>query len=186
MPGYSTAAGIEWLTGGSYGVKFKQDVRRYYGSFVSFDGRGEMIPNEHSYCEIDPGGTKDRWGIPVLRFYWKWSEHETRQAAHMQRTFAAIIDAMGGRVHGEVQTDGARAISPGGFIIHEVGGAIMGSDRSSSVTNPWCQTWDVPNLFITDGAVFASNADKNPTLTIMAIAWRAADHILERLRRREL
>jgi choline dehydrogenase-like flavoprotein len=85
-----------------------------------------------------------------------------------------------------VETDGAKAIAPGGFIIHEVGGAIMGSDPGSSVTNQWCQTWDVPNLFITDGAVFASNADKNPTLTIMAIAWRAADHILERMRRREL
>jgi choline dehydrogenase-like flavoprotein len=186
MPGYSTGAGIEWLTGGSYGVKFKQDVRRYYGSFVNFDGRGEMIPNENSYCEIDAGGAKDKWGIPVLRFHWQWSEHELRQAAHMQRTFADIIEAMGGRVHGAVQSDGAKAISPGGSIIHEVGGAIMGSDRGSSVTNPWCQTWDVPNLFITDGAVFASNADKNPTLTIMAIAWRAADHILERMRRREL
>ncbi|MDB6097666.1 MAG: oxidoreductase family protein, partial [Gammaproteobacteria bacterium] len=68
MPGYGTAAGLEWLTGGSYGVKFKQDVRRYYGSFVWFDGRGEMIPNEQSFCEIDPS-VKDRWGIPVLRFH---------------------------------------------------------------------------------------------------------------------
>ncbi len=76
MPGYETAKGLEWLTGGSYGVKFKQDVRRYYGSFVYFDGRGEMIPNDHSYCEIDPGGVKDKWGIPVLRFHWQWSEHE--------------------------------------------------------------------------------------------------------------
>jgi hypothetical protein len=186
MPGYETARGIEWLTGGSYGVKFKQDVRRYYGSFISFDGRGEMIPNDNSYCEIDSGGTKDKWGIPVLRFHWKWSEHELRQAAHMQRTFADIISAMGGRVSGSVETDGAKAIAPGGFIIHEVGGAIMGADPASSVTNSWCQTWDVPNLFITDGAVFASNADKNPTLTIMALAWRAADHILERMRRKEL
>jgi choline dehydrogenase-like flavoprotein len=185
MPGYSTAAGIEWLTGGSYGAKFKQDVRRYYGSFVGFDGRGEMIPNEHSYCEIDRS-TKDKWGIPVLRFHWQWSEHELRQAAHMQRTFADIIEAMGGRVHGPVLSDGAKAIAPGGSIIHEVGGAIMGSDPKASVTNQWCQTWDVPNLFVTDGAVFASNADKNPTLTIMALAWRAADHILERLRRKEL
>jgi choline dehydrogenase-like flavoprotein len=185
MPGYSTAAGIEWLTGGSYGAKFKQDVRRYYGSFVGFDGRGEMIPNEHSYCEIDRS-TKDKWGIPVLRFHWQWSEHELRQAAHMQRTFADIIEAMGGRVHGPLLSDGAKAIAPGGSIIHEVGGAIMGSDPKASVTNQWCQTWDVPNLFVTDGAVFASNADKNPTLTIMALAWRAADHILERLRRKEL
>jgi choline dehydrogenase-like flavoprotein len=186
MPGYATAAGIEWLTGGSYGAKFKQDVRRYYGSFVYFDGRGEMIPNENSYCEIDPGGTKDKWGIPVLRFHWQWSQHELGQAAHMQRTFADIINVMGGSVQGTVETDGAKAIAPGGFIIHEVGGAIMGSDAHSSVTNEWCQTWDVPNLFITDGAVFASNADKNPTLTIMALAWRAADHILARMRRKEL
>jgi choline dehydrogenase-like flavoprotein len=185
MPGHGTAAGIEWLTGGNYGAKFKADVRRYYGSFVSFDGRGEMIPNEQSYCEIDPGGAKDKWGIPVLRFHWQWSEHETRQAAHMQRTFADIIEAMGGRPQA-VETDGARAIAPGGSIIHEVGGAIMGADAGSSVTNSWCQTWDVPNLYITDGGVFASNADKNPTLTIMAIAWRACDHILARMRRREL
>jgi choline dehydrogenase-like flavoprotein len=185
MPGNGTAGGLEWLTGGSYGAKFKQDVRRFYGSFVYFDGRGEMIPNDRSYCELD-SGVKDKWGIPVLRFHWQWSAHELNQAAHMQKTFAAIIDAMGGRTHGAVQTDGAKAIAPGGSIIHEVGGAIMGSDPNSSVTNQWCQTWDVHNLFVADGAVFASNADKNPTLTIMALAWRAADHILDRMRRKEL
>ena len=185
MPSHRTAAGLEWLTGGNYGAKFKQDVRRYYGSFVWFDGRGEMIPNENSYCEIDPGGLKDRFGIPVLRFHWQWSEHETRQAAHMQRTFSDIIEAMGGRAE-SVERDGAKAIAPGGSIIHEVGGAIMGADAAHSVTDRWCQTWDVPNLFVTDGAVFASNADKNPTLTIMALAWRAADRILERMKRKEL
>lgn len=185
MPGLNTGAGLEWLTGGSYGHKFKQDVRRYYGSFVGFAGRGEMIPNEHSYCEIDPQ-TKDKWGIPVLRFHWQWSEHETRQAAHMQRTFAEVIEAMGGRVQGKVETDGAKAIDPGGSIIHELGGAIMGADPKTSVTDRWCRTWDVDNLYITDGAVFASNADKNPTLTIMALAWRASDHMLARMRRKEL
>jgi len=79
---------------------------------------------------------------------------------------------MGGRVTSTVKTDGAEAIAPGGFIIHEVGGAMMGENRQTSVTNEWCQTWDVKNLFLNDGAVFASNADKNPTLTIMALAWR--------------
>ncbi|MGA2190361.1 MAG: GMC family oxidoreductase [Steroidobacteraceae bacterium] len=185
MPGVGTMEGLEWLTGGSYGQRFKEDARRYYGSFVSFDGRGEMIPNEHSYCDLDPA-VKDRWGIPVLRFHWRWSAHETRQAAHMQKTFAAIIEAMGGRVQEGPVTDGAQAIRPGGSIIHEVGGAIMGAHPSTSVTNRWGQTWDVGNLFITDGAVFASNADKNPTLTIMALAWRAADRILDLMRRKEL
>ena len=184
MPGMGTMEGAEWLTGGSYGTRFKEDARRFYGSFVGFDGRGEMIPNEHSYCEIAPD-VKDRWGIPVLRFHWQWSEHETRQAAHMQSTFAAIIDAMGGRMEG-APLPGAQAIAPGGSIIHEVGGAIMGADRRTSVTNSWGQTWDVGNLFLTDGAVFASNADKNPTLTIMALAWRSADRILDLMRRKEL
>ena len=185
MPGLDTGAGIEWVTHGSYGKKFKDDVRRYYGSFVYFSGRGEMIPNENSYCEIDPSA-KDKWGIPVLRFHWQWSQHETRQAAHMQKTFAQIIDAMGGKVHGKVESDGADAIAPGGSIIHEVGGALMGAEAKDSVTNPFCQTWDVDNLFLTDGSPFPSNADKNPTLTIMANAWRVADHILARLRRKEL
>lgn len=168
-----------------YGSKFREDMRRYYGSFVGMAGRGEMIPNEDCYCELDPD-RKDKWGIPVLRFHWKWSEHETRQAAHMQRTFADIIEAMGGRVLTKIESDGAKAIKPGGYIIHEIGGAIMGRDPKSSVTNEWGQTWDVKNLFLTDGAPFPSNADKNPTLTIMAQAWRASDYMLAAMKRREV
>ncbi|HUG10901.1 MAG TPA: GMC family oxidoreductase [Opitutaceae bacterium] len=185
MPGMGTGAGLEWLTGGSYGAKFKEDARRYYGSNVWFSGRGEMIPNDDCYCEIDPD-VKDKWGIPVLRFHWKWSEHETRQAKHMQETFASIIETMGGRVYSKPKPDGSDAIAAGGQIIHEVGGTIMGNDPKTSVTNQWCQTWDVPNLFVTDGGVFASNADKNPTLTIMALAWRSADFMLEEMRKGNL
>ena len=62
----------------------------------------------------------------------------------------------------------------------------MGADPKKSVTNQWMQSWDVKNLFITDGAPFASNADKNPTLTIMALAWRSADYMLQAMKRREL
>lgn len=185
MPTMNTSTNLEWLTRGSYGKQFKQDARRYYGSFVSFAGRGEMIPNKDCYCEIDPV-KKDKWGIPVLRFHWKWSEHETRQAAHMQKTFSEIIQAMGGRINGKAETDGAKAIAPGGRMIHEVGGAIMGSDARESVTNQWGQTWDVKNLFITDGAPFCSNADKNPTLTIMALAWRSADYIVAEMKKGNL
>ncbi len=185
MPSSRTFAGMEWVTGGSYGRKLKEDARRYYGSFIYFDGRGEMIPNQQSYCEIDPA-VKDQWGIPVLRFHWQWSAHETRQAAHMQKTFGEIIGVMGGRVKGRPELDGSLAIAPGGSIIHEVGGSIMGADPANSVVNRFGQAWDVRNLFITDGAVFPSNADKNPTLTIMTLAWRTADHVLERMRRKEL
>ena len=184
MPGAGSIATLSALAGG-YGQEFKREMRRYYGSLIGLAGRGEMIPNEDSYCELDPQ-TKDRWGIPTLRFHWKWSEHETRQAAHMQKTFSDIIDAMGGRVVGKLASDGRKAIAPGGYIIHEVGGAIMGDDRKSSVVNEWGQAWDVKNLFLTDGAPFPSNADKNPTLTIMALAWRSADYMLAAMKRREL
>ena len=184
MPSAGTLTTMSNLAGG-YGRQFKADMRRYYGSLIGLSGRGEMIPNEDSYCEID-ASAKDRYGIPTLRFHWKWSEHETRQAVHMQKTFAAIIDAMGGRVVSKLETDGRKAIAPGGFIIHEVGGAIMGDDPKSSVVNQWGQAWDVKNLFLTDGAPFPSNADKNPTLTIMALAWRSADYMLAAMKRREL
>lgn len=184
MPGMGVTGGVDALTGGSYGRQFKEDARRYYGSFVNFAGRGEMIPNEDSFCELDPE-VRDKWGIPALRFHWKWSEHETRQAAHMQRTFSDLISAMGGK-SAIPKANGAEAIEPGGKIIHEVGGTIMGSDPKTSVTNSWCQTWDVKNLFVTDGGPFVSNADKNPTLTIMALAWRASDYLLEELRKGNL
>jgi choline dehydrogenase-like flavoprotein len=141
-----------------------------------------MIPNADSYCEIDPK-VVDKWGIPVLRFNWKWSEHEIRQAAHMQRTFADWIVAMGCTNRKEPDPDGARGSSPGGSIIHEVGGTIMGAAPPTSVTNSWSQAWDVKNIFVADGGVFASNADKNPTLTIMALAWRTADRILDQMRK---
>ncbi len=94
MPDMGTASGLEWLNGGTYGRKFKEDARRYYGSFVYFSGRGEMIPNEDSFAELDPT-VKDKFGIPVLRFHWKWSAHEIGQAAHMQKIAAEIIDGHG-------------------------------------------------------------------------------------------
>jgi choline dehydrogenase-like flavoprotein len=151
-----------------------------------FDGRGEMIPNEDSYCEIDPN-VVDQWGIPVLRFHWKFSEHETGQAAHMVKTFADIIGAMGGSVvGGTVETDGAKAIAKGGQIIHEVGTCRMGTDAKTSVLNEACQSWTVKNLWVTDGAPFVSNADKNPTLTILALAWRTSDKLVEALKRGNL
>lgn len=184
MPNSGAVTQVARLSKG-YGKSFREDMRRYYGSIVRLTGRGEMIANEDSYCEIDPSA-KDRWGIPALRFHWKWSEHETRQAAHMHKTFAAVIEAMGGRVISNVESDGSKAIAPGGYIIHEVGGAIMGTDAKNSVVNQYGQSWDVKNLFLTDGAPFPSNADKNPTLTIMAFAWRAADYMLAGMKRKEL
>ena len=85
---------------------------------------------------------------------------------------------MGGTPLGGGKT-GNQALKTGGSIIHRVGGAIMGSDREKSVCNQWNHTWDIETCFLCDGSPFASNADKNPTLTIMALAWRCADRMIE-------
>ncbi len=179
MPGLGAGS-----AGPGYGKAYKEEVRLRYGAGIGFAGRGEMIPNENSFCELDPS-VKDKWGIPVLRFHWKWSEHELKQAVHMEQTFAMMIEAIGGKVR-KPATDGAKAIEPGGSIIHEVGGAIMGDDPRKSVTNRWHQLWDVPNVVLNDGSAFCSNADKNPTLTIMALAWRSSEHLIEEMRKGNL
>lgn len=185
MPSYGFMGGIQGLpgAGGGYGKDLKQKYRHYYGSVVGFSGRGEMIPNDDSYCEIDPE-TVDRWGIPVLRFHWKWSNHEIRQVKHMQDTFEALIHEMGGTLlskkSGPEQDYG---IAPGGRIIHELGATRMGSDPRTSVLNPFCQAWDVKNLFVADGGPFVSQADKNPTWTILALSMRTSDYITDQMKK---
>ena len=169
---------------GGYGHKLKEDMRRYYGSFLSFTCRGEMIPNANSYCEIDPE-VQDIWGIPTLRFHYQWSDNELRMVRHFQNTTRQIIERLGGKIQwGDVAP--AEAISKGGQIIHEVGTARMGAAADSSVTNQYGQSWDIGNLFVTDGSVFASKAHKNPTITIMALAWRSCDYLAEQLGKRAL
>lgn len=160
-----------------YGASLKAKIREEYGTFVSFAGRGEMIPNEHSYCEIDPD-VVDQWGIPVLRFHFKWSDYERAQVKHMEQTFTEIIETMGGTVVGK-QKD----ISVPGEIIHELGTVRMGNDPKTSALNKYCQAHDVKNLFVADAAPFVSNPDKNPTLTICALAWRTAEYLAEELRK---
>jgi choline dehydrogenase-like flavoprotein len=186
MPGYGLMSGIHRANGGGYGKALKDDYRRYYGSFVSFAPRGEMIPNEDSYCEIDPEAV-DRFGIPVLRFHWKWSEYETKQMRHSHIVSREIIEKMGGTVLSPMPTaEEGWGIQPGGEIIHEVGTTRMGDSPRSSVLNRYCQAHEVKNLFVADGGPFVTNAHKNATWTILALAWRTADHIAEEMRKGNL
>ncbi len=177
--------GAEGILGGGYGAGLKRDLRKIYGAYIGFDGRGEMIPNADSYCDLDPK-TVDQFGIPVLRFHFRWSQDEILQAKHMQDTFKEIITAMGGKYFTRATAENNWGISRGGAIIHEVGAARMGSDPKSSVLNSNCQAWDCKNLFLTDGAPFVSNADKNPTLTITALGWRTSEYIVEQMKKRNL
>jgi choline dehydrogenase-like flavoprotein len=185
MPSAGILAHSERFLGGGYGLELKCGCRKLYGAFVGFSGRGEMIPNQDSYCEIDDQ-VVDQWGIPVLKFHFRWSNDEILQARHMQETFQEIIRKAGGEM---IESTGAEArwgISKGGEVIHEVGTTRMGNDPGTSVLNPYCQAWDCKNLFVADAAPFVSNADKNPTLTILALAWRTSEYIADQVKKRNL
>ena len=99
----------------------------------------------------------------------------------MDETIRAIFDTMGGIVSGPSARD-ASGISRPGSIIHEVGAVRMGDDRRASVLNGFCQAHDVANLFVCDGGSFVGNPDKNPTLTIKALAWRASEFLADEMR----
>jgi choline dehydrogenase-like flavoprotein len=164
-----------------YGESLKRAIREEYGASIGLSGRGEMIPNADCYCEIDPS-VVDRYGIPVLRFHWKWSEHELKQMEHMEQTFTEILTLLGGQVVKSTAPT-ADKISKGGEIIHELGTVRMGDDPATSALNKYCQAHDVKNLFVADAAPFVSNPDKNPTLTICALAWRTAEYLAEEMRK---
>ena len=170
-----------------YGSSLKQNIRSRYGNSIGFSGRGEMIPNPDTFCEIDPH-VVDKWGIPVLRFHFAWSDHEIKMAKDMQETFRAIIEAGGGTVTSAAKP-GARGnygISEGGEIIHELGTVRMGNDPKTSALNKNCQAHDVKNLFVADGASFVTGPDKNPTLTITALSWRTSEYLIEQARKGEI
>ena len=189
MPGFGTMSGVHLyhstggdgglVQSGGYGKQLKDDYRRFYGATVGFAGRGEMIPNENSFCEIDPA-VVDRWGIPVLRFHWKWTDHELKQVKHMQETFRSIINEMGGTPMTPMPSaESGYGIEPGGRIIHEVGCVRMGNDPKTSALNRNCQAHDCRNLFVTDGGPMVTNPDKNVTWTILALAMRTSEFIAD-------
>ena len=192
MPAYGFGFGVTELnkyvggTVGGYGNKLREDVKKFYGSVVGLYGRGECIAVESNYCEIDPN-VVDEYGIPVLRFNYRWSDHERNQAKHMHNTFEEIFDAMGGVVLGDKPgADEDYGLHTPGNIIHEVGTTRMGDNPKTSVVNEYEQLHDAKNVFVVDGGPFVSQADKNPTWTIMALAWRTSDYIIDELKKQNI
>jgi choline dehydrogenase-like flavoprotein len=198
MPGYGFGFGMENTNGkyagrdgqtkeaGGYGAALKDDYRFFYGTDIGMSGRGEAIAREDNYCEIDPN-VVDKWGIPVLRFNYTWSDHEIKQAKHMQDTFEEIIHSLGGIANGtKPGADTDYGLAAPGRIIHEVGTVRMGNDPTKSALNKYNQAHDVKNLFVVDGGAFVSQADKNPTWTILALSMRTSDYILSEVKAKNL
>lgn len=192
MPAYGFGFDVEGLNKyiggavGGYGDKLRKDVKKFFGAVVGMAGRGESIAKRENRCEIDES-TVDQFGIPVLKFTYQWSDYEILQAKHMQDTFEEIIDGMGGIAFGNKpkKEENYGLLNPG-QIIHEVGTTRMGNDPKQFVTNKYCQLHDAKNVFIVDAGPFTSQADKNCTWTIMALAMRTSEYIVEELKKQNI
>lgn len=198
MPAYGFGWGIEKQNGkflvkgqqkeaGGYGKSLKEDYRFFYGAGVGMAGRGEAVPREDNFCEIDPT-VVDKYGIPVLRFNVKWSDYEIKQAKHMKETFKEIMHNMGAVITwgGDDNEKNDYGLEPPGKIIHEAGTVRMGNDPKKSALNKYNQAHDCKNLFVMDGGPFVSQADKNITWTIMALAMRSSEYLVEQMKQRNL
>jgi choline dehydrogenase-like flavoprotein len=105
----------------------------------------------------------------------------------MQETARAIIEEMGGTPLTPMPTrEEDYGLKIGGEIIHEAGTTRMGTSPRTSVLNEYCQAHDAKNVFVTDAGPFVSNAHKNATWTILALAWRTSEHIVEERRKGQL
>ena len=124
----------------------------------------------------------DVFGIPVLHFDIAWGENEKAMIRDMAVTAAEMLESAGGK---NVQPFALENRIPG-YSIHEMGTARMGSDPKQSVLNQFQQSHDIKNLFVMDAAGFTSGACQNPTLTIMALAVRSTDHLMDELKKGNL
>jgi choline dehydrogenase-like flavoprotein len=148
---------------------------------MSFEGFGEMLPNAENRATIHPT-LVDAWGIPSLHIDCRWSENELAIHRDMSVAAAELLEAAGAK---NIRPSTSGPSTPGGTN-HEMGSARMGRDARTSVLNRWNQSWDVPNLFVTDGAAMTSSSCQNPSITYMALTARACHYAVEQLKRREL
>jgi choline dehydrogenase-like flavoprotein len=182
MQGGSSRAG--WTRGTKSqgcGPAFKQALIEELSPWeLHASGWGETLPNADNRITLDPQRT-DRWGIPAARIDVRWRANEHAMHADMAVAAAELLEAAGCT---DIQMN--REDLPPGHAIHEMGGARMSRTAAEGVLNAWNQTWDVPNLFITDGACMASSACQNPSITYMALTARAAAHAVAALDRHEI
>jgi choline dehydrogenase-like flavoprotein len=163
------------------GVEFKNRLTQLGPWSMSFNGFGEMLPREANRATVHPT-LVDRWGIPSLHIDVAWSANELAIHRDMNVTAAELLEASGAS---NIQPS-TRGPSTPGNANHEMGTARMGRDRRTSVLNGWNQSWDVPNLFVTDGACMTSSGCQNPSLTYMALTARACHYAVELMKQRRL
>ncbi len=170
---------FNWKAAG-FGEAFKRGILDPVTT-VGIGGFGECLPRWENYVEINPN-VRDIFGIPVLNIHMSYGENERAMVRDMAESAVEMMEAAGAK---NVRPFAVPDRRPG-FAIHEVGIARMGYDRKKSVLNQFQQTHDIKNLFVMDGAGFTSTACQNPTLTIMTLAVRSCDYLMEEMKRGNL
>ena len=155
------------------GKQYKQAVKDRYPAYLTFTGYHEMLPNRESFISLDPHEV-DEYGLPRVTRTWKLSDADWKLHQDMKNWCREILLASKAEIH---------TISSAPATNHEVGGCRIGTDPQTSVLDQYCRSHDVANLYVVDASVFPSSSEKNPTLTIMALATRTADHIADRLKK---
>jgi len=143
---------------------------------ISIGAFGEQLPDANNRVTLDPG-KRDQWGNPQALFNVSYGENERRMLQEAAKDAVAMLQAAGCI---DIESSPVELTKPGNRI-HEMGSARMGRDPNTSVLNGWCQSHDVPNLFITDGSFMTSSACQNPSLSYMAFSARAAHYAADRL-----
>ncbi len=159
-----------------YGLEYKNQVKQ--AEWVLWlAGYGEILARWDNHCELDPD-VVDAWGIPALRISVSFGENERKMAPDVAASAAEMLEASGAK--------DIRVRQHWDYGRHEVGAARMGRDPKKSVLNPFCQAHDVKNLFVMDGGSFVSASCHNPTLTMMALACRACDYLVDQMKKGEI
>ncbi len=160
-----------------FGAELKRKAREWHPWSISLGGFGECLARFENHVSINRD-VVDAWGIPVPHIDMEFGENERNMVYDMGETAGEMLEAAGAT---DVRVSHGPTSVPG-ILIHEVGTARMGSDSKTSVLNKFNQSWDVKNIFVTDGACYVSIANQNPTLTMMAITARACEYIAEEFR----
>ena len=156
------------------GRRFKEAHRSPGPWRISIGAFGEQLPNPNNRVTLHPNKT-DKWGNPIALFNVSYGENEHVMLEEARKDAVAMLEAAGCT---NINSNPVNLTVPGNRI-HEMGSARMGNDPSDSVLNKWCQTHDVPNLFVTDGAFMTSAACQNPSISYMAFTARACDHAVK-------
>jgi glucoside 3-dehydrogenase (cytochrome c) catalytic subunit len=163
-----------------FGRAFKKQVRDYGGAYIEMGGFGEVLARYENQVGLDPVIT-DKWGIPVLRFNYRFGDNEKKMCADMAAAAQEMFEAAGFEI---LNVD--RELLTEGWSIHELGTSRMGADPKTSVLNQFQQAHDVRNLFVVDGSSHVNASCQNPTWTIMALAWRSCDYLADELKKGHL